>query len=71
MESDDLWGPSWGGGKCPSKGMQSVKDLPYGIASLAPKEPKDFLIIAFNRDTRGPRVLFLVSVCHSFAFYYI
>lgn len=45
MESADLWGPSQGGGKCPSKGMQSVKDLPNGIASFAPKEPKDFLIM--------------------------
>lgn len=45
MESDDPWGPSRGGGKCPSKGMHSVKDLPYGVASLAPKEPKVFLIM--------------------------
>lgn len=58
MESDDPWGPSRGGGKCPSKGMYSVKDLPYGVASLAPKELRDFLIMASTVIPEVPEYFF-------------
>lgn len=59
-------GYSQSGGKGPSKRMHSVKNLSYGIATLAPKEPQDLLIMPSSVIPKSG-ILFS-SFFHSFAF---